>query len=1161
MFSLSPPMSASVGSSYYKKEGYYTGTYAGASQWYGAGAQELGLSGAVNDKDFDIILYGFNPQTSAPLVRNAGKDNRRSCYDGTFSAPKSVSILAYCDKKIEKLHNEAVEETISKIEKEYAYTRQAEGETGEMRATRTSNLVMARFNHYESRELDPQLHSHILISNLTQGKDGNWRSIEPKKIFEDQMYFGLIYRSKLAQKLENHGYKIKMTDLSKGLFEVDGVPHNLIEAASKRRKQVLAQRQKNDEKWQKSRDNLAPELEKYGYKIDDVPKDFFESVLIPKELISKYNKYNEYKELSEAGKNERATQDSKRVKPDGDIKEIRAEILRKLEQEFGRPLEELRNLALQAATVPRSPPLLLPEYVQLALEDIIDKQSAFREYDVISHAIKKSMGYYGAEELIGELYKQPGLEFLGRVGRADREYYTTAEVRAAEEEIIRYAQHGRGQARAAITPEAMKMGIASVEATGKQLSTGQKNAVEMICTTRDRVSLVQGDAGAGKTFAMETVSQILSGEGISVRGFAPTGVAARELNDAGVGSMTIDKFFEIAKHQEDAAGRGEVWLVDESGMIGSRKMRRFLELAEKYDAKVVFIGDTKQFQSIEQGKIFQDLQNKTGVAKAEITEVKRQKTEHLKTVVAAIKNKDFQEAFELLDEHSELPEIADRESRINYLVNEYLQDWGDKTNSIILTGVNADRNEINKKIRDRLVATGAITGGGVYDTFVQRDTGKLDKKHIESYNVGQIVIFRDDCGQVGKGTQATIQATDAENNSIRVRYYNRDKKQYDYANIDIRKHTPKYDIYDVVRKDFGVGDKVIFTKNDSRVGVSNGQTGTIKEIRDDGTARIKIGKKEVECNLHNRGSNGYTYLDYAYCITNHKSQGASYDKVIINADVSGQRTNYNAFYVQATRAKYGIKIVTDNKKKLMEQAQIRQDKISTLDFVDDAIDKAVDKFDEILEEALEARRETDTANVANICEMLNNIQKAKEAEAQKQIADTINNAIKIINTQPADYSLYQTTRNKVLEMSREIGYTGNDIDSIFEEVKDEMKSVYWHTEGTHKQNENGHYLVAELRNPEEKVWGFITVQPQPDDTFLYCVFRGRSQPNNMPQTGASEKYFTEIGEAKKYLDNRFYNRAVLHLAKDIMESNKEITSKPQEAVKSPEKSDNSYYSR
>ena len=96
--------------------------------------------------------------------------------------------MSYADERIEKAHNCAVEKALMELERGYAFTRKVD-ENGEIECVKTSNLTMARINHHESRELDPQLHSHIVLMNLTKGDDGKWRSIEAGKIYKDQLIF------------------------------------------------------------------------------------------------------------------------------------------------------------------------------------------------------------------------------------------------------------------------------------------------------------------------------------------------------------------------------------------------------------------------------------------------------------------------------------------------------------------------------------------------------------------------------------------------------------------------------------------------------------------------------------------------------------------------------------------------------------------------------------------------------------------------------------------------------------------------------------------------------------------------------------------------------------------------------------------------------------
>jgi ATP-dependent exoDNAse (exonuclease V) alpha subunit len=251
---------------------------------------------------------------------------------------------------------------------------------------------------------------------------------------------------------------------------------------------------------------------------------------------------------------------------------------------------------------------------------------------------------------------------------------------------------------------------------------------------------------------------------------------------------------------------------------------------------------------------------------------------------------------------------------------------------VILTSTNADRRDINKHVRERLESGGAVDSGKEYPTFQKAELNAVSRNFSSSYHEGQAIIFKNDCDAIKRGTQTTIVKTDEEKNNITVKYFDRESKSNKEAVVDCREHCAKMQVYDVVVKKFGVGDRVIFQKNDKAVNVKNGQTGVIKSIDEEGNARIDIGRDSmVECNLNNRGDRAYTYLDYSYCITSHKSQGSTYDKCIAVYDVSNHKTNFNEFYVAATRQREDVSIYTNSKEKFKEQAQEEQDKISTLD--------------------------------------------------------------------------------------------------------------------------------------------------------------------------------------------------------------------------------------
>ena len=95
----------------YSEDDYYTESHRIAGEWYGRGAEALGLSGVVSEEDFRAVLRGTRPGTGEVLVSAAaGRDERRAGWDATFNAPKSVSIQALVgdDSRLVDAHRRAV---------------------------------------------------------------------------------------------------------------------------------------------------------------------------------------------------------------------------------------------------------------------------------------------------------------------------------------------------------------------------------------------------------------------------------------------------------------------------------------------------------------------------------------------------------------------------------------------------------------------------------------------------------------------------------------------------------------------------------------------------------------------------------------------------------------------------------------------------------------------------------------------------------------------------------------------------------------------------------------------------------------------------------------------------------------------------------------------
>lgn len=207
--------------------------------WAGSAASFLALSGPVGSLELRRALMGLDPVAEAPLVHRSGVD-RRYCWDLTFSAPKSISILwaaARSDlrKEIEQTHLEATALTLSIIESTYPLGRRGRNGTKK----EFVKVLAAIFPHFLSREGDPQIHAHVLLMNLARYPDNRWGGLDPKMIYRDQTHIGGLYRQTLAKRLERRGFPVRLTDET---LRVGGISPEMEEAFSRRHQQIVTKK-------------------------------------------------------------------------------------------------------------------------------------------------------------------------------------------------------------------------------------------------------------------------------------------------------------------------------------------------------------------------------------------------------------------------------------------------------------------------------------------------------------------------------------------------------------------------------------------------------------------------------------------------------------------------------------------------------------------------------------------------------------------------------------------------------------------------------------------------------------------------------------------------------------------------------------------------------
>ena len=244
MMSVAPVASAGGAAGYYSHSDNYYFLGELESVWLGDGAAALGLEGKVRSDALTAVLEGRLPDGSRLGREVSGKHVHRPGHDLTFSAPKSVSILALVggDKAMVEAHNHAVQVAAGYMEKLISARDTRDGVTS---IVHTGKMVAAAFTHDTSRNLDPQLHTHLLIANMTE-QDGKWKALATdyihnagfiETVMKMQVTLGKIYRSALRQRVEALGHEVEEVG-KHGMWEIKGVPVPVREEFSSRGREI-----------------------------------------------------------------------------------------------------------------------------------------------------------------------------------------------------------------------------------------------------------------------------------------------------------------------------------------------------------------------------------------------------------------------------------------------------------------------------------------------------------------------------------------------------------------------------------------------------------------------------------------------------------------------------------------------------------------------------------------------------------------------------------------------------------------------------------------------------------------------------------------------------------------------------------------------------------
>ncbi len=219
-------------------EDYYVGEGEAPGYWL-ATADQLGLDGLVSPDHLRSVLAGEDPHTGERL--HHANNRKVPGWDLAFRAPKSVSIVwglsgPDVSAQVVAAHKAAITTAVDYLEEVAAFTRT--GRNGVHRVE-TSGFIAAGFRHRTSRDGDPLLHTHVLVSNSVLAADGKWRTIDATGLYDHAKTAGYIYSAQLRHELTAR-LGVGWAEIENGLADIDGINPDLITAFSKRREQIEA---------------------------------------------------------------------------------------------------------------------------------------------------------------------------------------------------------------------------------------------------------------------------------------------------------------------------------------------------------------------------------------------------------------------------------------------------------------------------------------------------------------------------------------------------------------------------------------------------------------------------------------------------------------------------------------------------------------------------------------------------------------------------------------------------------------------------------------------------------------------------------------------------------------------------------------------------------
>jgi conjugative relaxase-like TrwC/TraI family protein len=620
-------------------------------------------------------------------------------FDVTFSAPKSVSVLwAVASQEVEAQILDGIEAAVRtgmRYLEQQAIACRIRGAV-----TPGDGLLAAGYLHATNRNLDPQLHWHVVVGNMTQGPDGVVRALDGRQLYLHAKTAGYLASAELRHQLTVR-LGVGWGEVVHGIAEIAGVPEEAIRAASSRSTEI---------------DRLTGELglgsasarQVAAYQTRNAKADGVDPTALRQRWLDTLGDVGftgDYVAQRVLGR--RATWHE----PD-------ATTVARWYQHLG----SAHGVTEQSATFDRRH--VVQQLAELAgadipargVEDLADRWLASESVQVLADELTAERPRVGVVRRDGTTVRTPtGLAL-----------YTTPQLLALEQEVVATVEAGFATGRGVVDEAILTAAISTHEqATGGRLGGDQRAMVAAVCTSGDAVQCVLGPAGSGKTYALAIAARAWQEAGFTVWGASVNGTAAEQLTRAtGIPSRTLASLLDrLDLADYPVLTDRHIIVVDEASTVGSRDLARLLRYTTATGASVRLVGDPAQHSAVDAGGVFRALVDRHPDRTPGLTVLRRQHGDDMADIRLALtdyRHGRIAEAWQRLEDNARVVTADSPAELLDTLCADWyvdrarhLADPDRVARSSMVAENHVERRALNNRARALLRADGTLRGEDV----------------------------------------------------------------------------------------------------------------------------------------------------------------------------------------------------------------------------------------------------------------------------------------------------------------------------------------------------------------------------------------------------------------------------------------------------------------